>query len=208
MSFLSIQEPDSQNQILVISKISADLVSLNSGNATGKAKIKFETKPIETEKIIPFNSVDEAETYVLENGNVFYSMSTPPLNHVEVDARLAHRISIAKANIAANSRRGMGNTIICHPNLMDKVNNCWNKIKSVMVYNPLTEQSELVEQLYFSNGPLQVYTTPNAPEDQVLVLYRGEKDTDQPLIYIPGSGLYLNSALSDVESYGKFVRIP
>jgi hypothetical protein len=79
----------------------------------------------------------------------------------------------------------------------------------VQEFNPETEEMMDVEKAYFPGGPLNVIEHDLAPDDSVLVLYRGEDDEDQPLIYVDiWDGLLLNSEAADVETYGKFVRIP
>ena len=211
MTFLSQQSFDAEGKIKTIKqkrKILETVESTEDGILKGQARVKFEYDELTREDLVPMGNLRAAEAHVLEEGEVFWGMSTPPLNHVDRDAWLAHRISMAAANIGANSKRGNGNTVVCHPSVREQVEQCWDKTKMVKQY--IEEIDDMVEipQPYFPTGPLEVFENELAPEDSVLVIYRGEDETDQPLIYVEGEGLLLNNKVTDVENYGKFVRIP
>ena len=59
---------------------------------------------------------------------------------------------------------------------------------------------------YFPNEP-ELFEDDLMNPDQVLVIYRGQDDSDQPLIYVEGEGLLMNNKLALVEDYGKFIDI-
>lgn len=212
MTFLSKQSFDNDGVIKVVKKKRKILESVTSQEGTkisGQAKVKYEYGELTADNLVKVDSLRAAEGMVLTEGEVFWGMSTPPLNHIDPAAHFAHRISMAAANIGNMSGRGNGNTVVCHPSARDKVDQCWDKVKTVQEFNPATEDMMDVQKAYFPNGPLDVFEHDLAPEDSVLVLYRGESDDDQPLIYVDiWDGLLLNSEAADVETYGKFVRIP
>lgn len=212
MTFLSEQTFDADGNIKTIKKKSTGIEKGSLHEANGKlkakAKITIEYGALTREDLTPMGNLMGAEAVVMTEGEVFNTMGTPPLNHIAEDARLAHRISTAIANIGVTSTRGSGNTIVCHPSLRDQVDACFDKMKDIEQFDPETEDMMTVQKPYFANGPLQVFETNVAPDDSVLVLYRGEGDDDQPLIYVEGEGLVMNNSLVSVDKYGKFVRIP
>ena len=59
---------------------------------------------------------------------------------------------------------------------------------------------------YFPTEP-ELFEDDLMNPDQVLVIYRGQDDGDQPLIYVEGEGLLMNNKVALVEDYGKFVDI-
>lgn len=211
MTFLSNQSFDDEGKINVIVKrrriLESGEVDPKTGTLKGKARIKFDYGSLTKANVIPFGNELAAEVFVLEEGEVFWGMSTPPLNHVDKDCHLAHRISLAASNIAGASKCGAGNTIVCHPSLAARVNQCFDKVKTVDQFNPKTEELEEVQKPYFIE-PLEVIEHDLAPDNAVLVIYRGQEDGDQPLIYVDGEGLIVNNEVAPVETYGKFVRMP
>jgi hypothetical protein len=212
MTFLSQQSFDPNGEIRVVKKkrkILESVTSTEGGVLKGQAKVKFEYGILTSDNLVKVGNIRAAEAMVLTEGEVFWGMSTPPLNHVPDEAKFAHRVSMAAANIGNMSGRGTGNTVVCHPSAAAKVDDMWHQLKTVQEFDPVTEDMMDVEKPYFPNGPLTVIEHDLAPEDSVLVLYRGEDDTDQPLIYVDiWDGLLLNGQAADVETYGKFVRIP
>lgn len=211
MTFLSTQSFDENGEISVFKKkrnILESVEASDDGSLKGTARVKIEKDVLTKEDVVMAGNLRAAEAHVLEEGNVFWGMSTPPLNHVDRESWLAHRISMAAANIAGGSTRGMGNTVVCHPDVREKVDACWDKIKTVNRFNPLINDTMEVEEPYFPAGPLEIIENDMAPDDSVLVLYRGVDDGDQPLIYVEGEGLLFNNKVAAVENYGKFVRIP
>lgn len=210
MSFIPVKNFDENGEFKVIKKrrkILKEGEVQEDGTIKGKAEVKLEYGTLTRENLnAEVGNLAAAETLVLEEFEIFWPYSTPPLNHVDPESHLAHRISMAAANIGENSKRGRGNTVICHPTLREKVDNCWDKLKTVKQYDPTVDDMVEVKKPYFEE-PLEVIEHDAAPEDSVLVLYRGEDDTDQPLIYIESEGLLLNNAIADVEHYGKFVRV-
>ena len=143
MTFLSKQSFDPNGEIQVVKKkrkILETVESTDGGKLKGQAKVKFEYGVLTSENLVKVNNLREAERLVLTEGEVFWGMSTPPLNHVPVEARLAHRISMAAANIANMSGRGSGNTVVCHPSQRDRVDECWDKTKIVQQYDENSDE--------------------------------------------------------------------
>jgi hypothetical protein len=211
MTFLSEQSFDEDGNIktFIKKKNTAESVATqDDGSVKAQVRVKFEYGNLTAEDITPIGNLCGAESLVLTQGDIFWGMSTPPLNHIAEECRLAHRVGMAAANIGDKSKRGQGNTIVCHPTVRDKVDAMFDKIKTVQKYDEATEDMQDVEVPYFPNGPLTVFEHDLAPDDSVLVLYRGDSDEDQPLIYVEGHGLVTNSKVVAVEHYGKFVRIP
>jgi hypothetical protein len=211
MTFLSEQSFDEDGNIKTFIKKghtaeSADVQA--DGSVKAQVRVKFEYGNLTAEDITPIGNLCGAECLVLTHGDIFLGMSTPPLNHVAEECRFAHRVGMAAANIGERSKRGTGNTIVCHPSTRDQVDAMFDKMKIVQKYDEATDDMQDVEVPYFPNGPLTVFEHDLAPDDSVLVIYRGESDEDQPLIYVEGHGLVTNSKVVAVEHYGKFVRIP
>jgi len=222
MTFLSQQSFDVDGKIQVVKKkrkILEEAEQQKDGTIKGKARVKFEYGELTREDLDPNfagSNLAAAEAYVLEEGNIFWGMSTPPLNHIKPEAQLAHRISNARAKIANFSKRGMGNTVIFHPRVLDRIEEAKVAIKVTEVAQPgpnyENDPDDIVmveqEKPYFGEDEVEFIPHEMAPEDKVLVMYRGTGDDDQPLIYVEGEGLVLNNSVADVETYGKFVRIP
>ena len=220
MTFLSTQTFDADGKIPVIvkkRKILESVESTEDGKMTGKARIKYDYENLTRNELLPFPTLDSAEAFVLSEGEIFGSTSTPPLNHVEPDSRFAHRITNGMANISYASNRGRGNTIVCHPSVTEQVKAGFDKLKTIQQHMPLDgdeenkhpDNWELTDMQipYFPTEP-EVIENEFAPDDAVLVLYRGTEDGDQPLIFIDGEGLLLNNKIAETYGYGKFVRIP
>lgn len=216
MTFLSEQSFDVDGKIKTIKKkrkiMKMDTVEeQEDGSIKGKAEVKFEYGELTRDDLTPVGNLLAAEVYVLEEGNVFWGASTPPLNHIDESSRLAHRIGNAAANIANFSKRGMGNTVIFHPSVIDRIEEAKVAQKEVKVpVDPTDPDTEMKTEYkpYFQEGQVEFIEHDAAPEDKVLVIYRGPGDDDQPLIYVEGEGLVMNNTVADVETYGKFVRIP
>jgi hypothetical protein len=210
MTFIPVKTFDENGEFKVINKrrkILKEGEVQEDGSIKGKAEVKLEYGTLTRENLnTDVGNLAAAEVLALEEFEIFWGMGTPPLNHVDPDSHLAHRISMAAANIGDATKRGRGNTVVCHPSVRDKVDNCWDKIKTVKQYDETVDDMVDVQRPYFQE-PLEVIEHDAAPEDSVLVLYRGEDETDQPLIYIEGEGLLMNSAITNVENYGKFVRV-
>lgn len=193
MTFLSVQSFDENEQIHTLKSVkrTVDLDTVKSnehGHSTVKMKVDFETEAFGRDNLIPARNEQEAEQYVFEN-EIFWNLSTPPMNHVPEELRLAENIRRAAGNVATNSGRGTGNTV---------------------VYNPAVEhQIETVKEVYETSpaASMTFVASDQAPTDRVLVLYRGTESEDQPLIYVPGEGLLLNNGFTEVENYGKYVKI-
>ncbi len=212
MTFISTQSFDADGEIKVVKSKRKILESgevNEDGKLVGKARVKAEYECLTRDDLVPCGNLRAAEAMALDEMEIFWPSSSPPLNHIPAEAQFAHRISMAAANIANMSKRGVGNTIVCHPSVRARVDECWDKTKKVKEFNPETEDMDIeLVKPYFPNGPLEVIENDLAPDDSVLVLYRGAGEEDQPLIYVEGEGLLLNSKVADVETYGKFVRIP
>lgn len=212
MSFISQQEFNEDGVIETIVKTRKVLETVESqeeGRLSGKARVKVETGTLTLEDCQPFHSIEEAEGMILTEGEYFWSVSRPPLNHIPEEEHNAYRISRAVANIGAMSKRGAGNTIIVHPSARAKVDAALEMQRTVETpLNPEEpdgpKQSQRVP--YFDPKPT-VVEHEDAPDDTVLVLYLGEEANDQPLVWVEGHGLIVNNKVTDVENYGKFVRI-
>lgn len=208
MSFIIVTNFDENNEIKVFKKMNMDLESYekeDNGSFRGKVRVKHDYSSLKSDAAVPM-TLAEAERHVLEPFSVFWPYSNPPLNNIPPENHLAHRMAMAAANIGASTGRGIANTVVCHPSQREKVDACWDKTKMVDQYDPLTDDTVAVEKPYFPQGPFEIFEHPNAPEDSVLVMYRGEDETDQPLYYVDGHGLLLNSEVIDVGRYGKFVK--
>jgi hypothetical protein len=211
MTFLSQQSFDADGNINTIIKRRKVFESgevQEDGSIKGKATVKFDYGSLTVEDMIPTGNLCGAEVLALTEGEVFWGMSTPPLNHIDEDSRLAHRVAIAAAWIGEAAKRGTGNTVVCHPSVRDKIDLMWDKMKTIQKYDEESDEMKDVEVPYFGNGELEVFEHDLAPDDSVLVIYRGEDPADQPLIYVEGEGLVTNNKIVAVMNYGKFVRIP
>lgn len=210
MSFISVEHFDENGEFKVFKsqrRVLEEIDEQDNGIIKGKARVKNEYVTLDQTDIVPVDNLLEAEKMALEEFEIFYSISTPPLNHIPQENWLAHRISTAAANIATMSKRGFGNTVICHPSLRSQVDACWDKTKTVQEFDPNTEEMIEREKPYFPAGAYEVFEHPDADTQSVLVMYRGETPQDQPLIYIENHGLLLNNRIADVEFYGKFVKV-
>jgi hypothetical protein len=210
MTFLSEQQFDEHGNIEVFVKKRKILETYDQqadGTVKGQARIKFEYGNCTRDDVLVVGNLAAAEAMVLDEGVVFPCYGSPPLNHIDADSRLAHLISMAAANIGTFSKRGNGNTIVCHPSLTETVRDCFTKIKTIQQYDEESEDMIDVEAPYFASEP-EIIETALASNEQVLVLYRGTDDSDQPLIYVHGEGLLLNNKIAEVHYYGKFVDLP
>lgn len=208
MTFLSVQSFDENGEIPIVVKQRKILENgevQEDGSIKGQARIKNEYDNLTRDDLQPVGNLAAAESFVLEEGRVFWGSSRPPLNHIPSDCHLAHRISMASKAIGNKTRRGWGNTVICHPSLVDAVNQCWDKTKTVKIF--IDEDNEVEQEQPYFTEPLTVIEHDFAPDDSVLVMYRGERDDDQPIIYVDGEGLLINNKLTAAENYGSFVRI-
>jgi hypothetical protein len=210
MTFISTQEFDADGNINVIVKrrqILETSEAQSDGTVKGQARIKFEHGALTRDDLVPIGNLRGAEAMALEEGNIFWGYSSPPINHINADSKLAHIIGMASANVGTFSKRGNANTIVCHPSLTASVRDCFTKIKTISQYDEASEDMIDVEVPYFKTEP-NVIENDMADTDKVLVLYCGEEAGDQALIYVEGEGLLKNSKVAAVEHYGKFVRIP
>lgn len=211
MTFISKQSFDDDGKIEVFTK--KDLVFENFNTTTGsstikgQARVRYKTGALGRDQVIPFDSIRSAEAHVLEDGAVFWTAGAPPLNHIESDSRLAHRISTVMSSIAMTSKRAATVAVVCHPSVRESVDQCWDKTKEMSRYLPDQDDPVKTIEPYFPNGPLEVFETDLAPEDRVLVLFKGENDQDQIVLYVEGEGLLVNTLIENYDSYGKFVRI-
>ena len=91
MTFLSTQTFDSDNEIKVVTKKRKILDEASGmdvqadGTIKAKARIKFEYGAVTKDDVTPFASIEDAEAYLLEEGNMFWAMGCPPINHIEED---------------------------------------------------------------------------------------------------------------------------
>jgi len=211
MSFIPQQEFNEDGVIETIVKKRKILESVESqedGKVTGKARVKIETGTLTAEDCQPYHSIEEAEGMILTECEIFWPMSRPPLNHIPESEHNAYRLSRAIANIGEMSKRGPGNTIIVYPELRAKVEAALEMQREVEQPNPFDPEGEpqKVQMPYFDPKP-RIIEHEEAPDDTVLVIYMGEEENDQPLVWVEGYGLILNNKVTDVENYGKFVRI-
>jgi hypothetical protein len=84
----------------------------------------------------------------------------------------------------------------------------FDKMKTVDQYDEMTDSMIEVQKPYFGDDTPTIFEDELVDDDVLLVLYRGQSDEDQPLIYVDGAGLLMNNHVAKVENYGKFVRIP
>ena len=209
MTFLSTQSFDDDGKINVIVKKRKILESgerQEDGSIKGKARIKFEYGELTRDDLVAVGNHRAAEVMAMEEGEIFWGYSCPPLNGVDDDCKLAHMISMAASNIATHSKRGFGNTVVCHPSIADQIRESFTKQKTVEEYNEESENMVEAKIPYFPKEP-ELFEDDAMDNTQVLVLYRGEDDGDQPLIYVEGEGLLMNNKIAHVEHYGKFVDV-
>lgn len=195
MTFLSVQSFDANGEIKVfakrrqiLDKIEEHIDNKGTNEAPmikGKARIKYETNTMTEEDITPFNSIEEAEEYVLDPDNLFMFISMPPVKANNDDEKFILHARRASANISSRTNRGFGNTVVYHPS---------NERHADL----LRRDPEFAGVEFFENE--------RTTDEGILILYRGENEIDQPLIYVPGKGLLMNGTLVDVDFYGKFVR--
>jgi hypothetical protein len=209
MTFISQQTFDADGNIKVIVKRRKILEvgeTQEDGSVKGQARVKFEYGDLTREDLTAVGNLRAAEVMAMEEGEVFWGYSCPPLNNVAEENKLAHMISLAASNIATHSKRGFGNTIVCHPSNADRIRDAFTKEKTVKQYSAEVDDMVDMQIPYFPHEP-QVFEDEIMNETQVLVIYRGDDDGDQPLIYVEGEGLLLNNKVALVEHYGKFVDI-
>ena len=208
MTFLSQQNFDDNGEIKVIKQKRKILEEgeIVDGKLKGKARVKFEYESLTREDLTEVGNLRAAEVMAMEEGEIFWGYGSPPLNGVDDENVLAHRISLAASNIATMSKRGFGNTIIVHPTRAEEVRDAFTKQKTVEQYDEASDSMQPAQIPYFPVEP-EVFEDDAMNPEQVLVLYRGTEDGDQPLIYVDGEGLIMNSKVALVEDYGKFVDI-
>ena len=220
MTFLSTQTFDDNGEVRVFTGLDrkATLKDFDKDTGVGTAQIAStaKTESYTAEDAIPFGNALGAEAHVLTEGEVFWGVSTPPIRHIAEENRSGLRISNAMANIATHSKRGFGNTVIYNPVFAEAIEQAKTALKTIKVPQPGPnfeedpEDVELVDQEvpYFEDPDAIAWIEhANAPDDKVLVLYRGTDDTDQPLIWVEGTGLIMNSKMAAVETYGKFTKV-
>lgn len=211
MTFLSQQSFDEDGEIKVIKSkrkiLDMDTAEVqDDGTIKGKAEVKYEYETLTRDDLTEVGNLRAAEVMAMEEGEIFWGYSSPPLNGVDEELHLAHMLSLAASNIATMTKRGFGNTFIVNPTRADEVRDAFSKQKTIQQYNPETEEMDDVQVPYFPGEPELIEDDGMNPE-QVLVIYRGQEDGDQPLIYVEGEGLLMNSKIALVEDYGKFVDI-
>lgn len=220
MTFLSVQTFNDDGVVEALSQIektfTAEEAQQPNGLVRGKIHNEFKTETYSAEDAIAFPDTLGAEAFVLTECEVFWPNSAPPIRHVTPESRAAHRIALAMSNIATKSKRGAGNTVIYNPAMAEDIEQAKTAIKTTMEWQPgpnyENNKNDMVQvtvsKPYFSNPEeIDWIEHENAPEDKVLVLYRGKEAVDQPLIYVEGTGLILNSRFADVGGYGKFTKI-
>ena len=209
MTFISQQTFDADGNIKVIVKRRKILEvgeTQEDGSVKGQARVKFEYGDLTREDLTAVGNLRAAEVMAMEEGKVFWGYAHPPLNNVEDDCKLAHMISLAASNIATMSKRGFGNTVIVHPTNAELIRESFTKQKTIEQYDEETDGMIDVQIPYFPTEP-ELFEDDLMNPDQVLVIYRGQDDGDQPLIYVEGEGLLMNNKVALVEDYGKFVDI-
>ena len=195
-SFLSKQSFNENGEIevfmkrrLILDQVDEEFESDPQNNMRpsikGKARVKYETNALTKDDVMPFNSIEEAEEHVLEPFEVFDFISKPPLHDVPEEEKIFKHIHRAMANVASMSKRGFANTMVYHPSNQAFVDQVDEKLEEDLDY---IAHDKMVENC-------------------VLVIYRGEEDIDQPLIYVEGHGLLVNNKLTDIINYGNFIRI-
>lgn len=219
MSFISVQKFDENGEIQVLKKTGMKLDSVDTersqlGTLKGKAKRVHEYAVLTPSDVNEsFGNLLGAEAAVLEPMEYFWPASKPPLNHIDVDLHIAHRISRAIVGLTRTTKRGAGNTIVIHPDDETSVNAAFEKQELKEQLRPQFEGDQegimvQFEQPYFANPDnIQVIVHDSATKGMPLVLYVGEHDYDKPLIYVEGHGLFLNEAIARVAEYGVFVDI-
>ena len=210
MSFLSQQSFDENGEVKVIvakrKVFEAGEIDQVTGHLVGTARIKYDYDALTRDDIVNVGNLRAAEVLVMEEGEIFWGTAAPPLHGIADDCILAHKMSLAASNIKTMSKRGFGNTFVVHPTRADEVREAFGKLKTVQQYDEETEDMVDVQIPYFQGEP-DLFEDEVMDTEQVLVIYRGQDGCDQPLIYIEGEGLLMNSKVALVEDYGKFVRI-
>jgi hypothetical protein len=220
MTFLSTQTFDSDNEIKVVTKKRKILDEASGmdvqadGTIKAKARIKFDYGAVTKDDVTPFASIEDAEAYLLEEGNMFWAMGCPPINYIEEDSRFAHRISNAMANISMRGKRGFGNTVVYHPSCKESIALA---ISAIRIPDKLPDDLTSEEQVMWTmqnqprpylNEHVNYIEHDGAPDDTVLVMFLGDDPTTLPLMFADGFGLVVNNHVADAENCGKFVRIP
>ena len=208
MTFISQQnfDEDGNIKILVGKDMTLESVKNEEGVLKGQARVKFKHEMLTREDLTEVGNLRAAEALVMEEGKVFWGYAHPPLNGIPDDCKLAHQIALAASNIQTMTKRGFGNTVIVHPTNAERVREAFTKEKTVQRFDPETEDMVDVQIPYFLNEP-ELFEDELMDPNQVLVIYRGQDDSDQPLIYVEGEGLLKNSKVVPVEDYGKFIDI-
>lgn len=153
----------------------------------GKVKLDFKTEELNLDDVIPVASLDEAERMIFED-EIFPMLSMPPIDHIEKEDHLAHTINRACYNISNNNKRGVGNTIVFNPSISEEM------------------KSAMENEMFQHN--VECFPTPNCPEDEILVLYRGTEDSDHGIIFVDNkdkSGILLNSTFAPADTYGRVI---
>ena len=220
MTFLSTQTFDDKNEIQVVTKkrkildTDSDIEMQDDGTIKAKARVKFEYGILTKDDAMHFNSIGEAEEFLLEEGNMFWAMGSPPINHIAETSRFAHRISNAMANISMKSKRGFGNTVVYHPSRKDDIAQA---IAAIRVPDKMPDDLDPEEQIMWTmqnqpkpylNENVKYIEHDQAPDDAVLVMYLPDDLLTSPLMYVEGHGLVINNHIAPAEDCGKFVRIP
>lgn len=212
MTFLSTQTLDDNGKLKVVVDKRKILESgeVKDGKLTGKARVKYEYGELDESEIRPFSSIEEAESFIMDEGELFWAMSTPPLNHIDDSAKLAHRMANARANIMASVKRNGIVTILYHPSVQNRIDEAKVAMREMESVNPMDPEGDMIvtQVPYFEDDFTEFVPHDGMPDDTVLVLFKGSADEDQGIIYVEGHGLALNDKVTDPENYGKFVRIP
>jgi hypothetical protein len=120
MTFIPVKTFDENGEFKVIKKrrkILKEGEVQEDGSIKGKAEVKLEYGTLTRENLnTDVGNLAAAEVLALEEFEIFWGMGTPPLNHVDPESHLAHRISMAAARIlVTHSKRGRGNTVDLSP---------------------------------------------------------------------------------------------
>ena len=111
--------------------------------------------------------------------------------------------------------RGQGNTIVYHPDMLpvleDMEQRLHNKLleqlkeAAKLLIDPAAQQEE--PELQKLSEHYNMIEHIDAPEDKVLVMYKGTDPADQPLIFIEDEGLLFNSVYAPYTHYGRYVKV-
>lgn len=186
MTFLRTAEFDENGEVQVLTDTKYELVAVDKKTEVGfkgQAKVKHETSGITREDLVPMDSKDAAEKYILSD-ELFSFISMPPMNHIDPSDRLMKVFNRTCTNIATKTERGRGNTVVYNPAIKDDI-------------------EDLIENF---NEEVNFIETPKINIDRMFVFYAGKEDIDQPFYWVEGEGLLLNNKLNDVRGYGKFIR--